>query len=226
MFVSATLEGTVVTAPARKSTRQGVPVANFAVSTKEKTRGPGGVYVDGNMITWVVAAYAELAVQVLDTIRLGQSVVVTGSLSASEPFTGSDGIDRLRIEMRAQSVAPNYSDEGQPPVIVLRGAVASTPELDYGTPVPQVDVDVRTSRFRRGDVADEADVTYWPVSAAGALAERMAEWKPGDAVVVVGTARPLADPPRGVPQVEIWARSAGPELNTREHHPLPPGAAR
>lgn len=219
MFVSATLVGPVVTKPDIRYTTRGVPVANFAISTHPEKA------TEDTMTTWVIAAYASLADEVMANIAEGDSVIVTGTFSASDPFTSADGITRTRIECRAQSVAPALGASVAPAVFALRGTVATVPDLYWegdGSPGPvdaTVELDVRTSRFKRGDAAQEADVTFWPVTAYGDMAVAMADWQVGDSVVVVGEARPLTEVAPDTPQVEILATSAGVDLYPQEAHP-------
>lgn len=204
MFVSATLEGIVVTVPDLRKTSKRVPVANFAIATQDTT--------------WVVAAWADLATEVLDQVQVRDHVQVTGTFADSGQFVGSDGITRTRIEVRAQSVAPNPAEVEQPAVLTLRGTVATEPDTytdDDGRQL--LEVDVRTSRIRRGEDAREADITFWPVTIEHPeLIAQASAWRVGDPVVVTGHARPLVDPPPETPQVEVWARSAGRDLYSQD----------
>lgn len=220
MFVQATLIGSVVTVPDLKATGSGTPVANFGISTKRKAR-QGTQWVDVDVTTWVVKAYGRLAVQAMGAVRLGQSVVVTGMLAAST-WTDRGGVERTRIEMRAQSLALNLADTTAPVTLTLRGSLAGEPQLFHEGPAPLAELEVRTSRIRRtSPVPDEVDVTVWPVTATGDMAERIAEsWTPGMAVVVTGEVRPLPDPGPHAPQLEVWAHSAGQDLVTEETKPV------
>lgn len=212
MFVQTTMVGTVVTPPQHTRTSNRTPVTNFALSTKRKTRNSDGMWVDADVTTWIVHAYGDLAVRVLDTCQIGQSYLVTGSLYANE-WTTPEGVARTRIDMRALSIAPNLGDESDPVRLVLRGTVAEVPEevQDGGTPTI-IETSVRTSRFKRGRADEEADVTYWPVTAMGPMAERMMDWRVGEEVVVIGEARPVDQVEPDSPQVEVWATTAGRDL--------------
>ena len=205
MFVSATLEGRVVIAPDLRKTGKKVPVSNFTVATGQTT--------------WVVAAWSDLAYEVLDKVHEGDHVCVAGTLASSGQFTGADGQTRTRIEVRAQAVALNPAPVAVDLDLTLRGTVATVPDAyeDQGQQV--LEVDVRTSRLRRGGDG-EADVTYWPVTVAGPeLIAHASTWTVGEPVVVVGQARPLSGTEPDVPQVEVWARSVGRDLYPQD---LPP----
>lgn len=205
MFVQGTLVGTVVTEPDRQTTSRGKAAVNLAVSTAEAGAD------DPEAITWLVTAYGEMAEPVTENLTYGDPVIIHGFFVASS-WRDAEGTERTTILVRAQSVALDLIGRRPEVLLTLRGRVVATPRLGTYENQPLAELEVRTSRYKRGDTSDEADITHWPVAAGGAAAERVADWRAGDAVMVVGRARPLADPPPNTPLVEIWVEAAGVEL--------------
>lgn len=223
MFVQTTLVATVVAPPQHNRTNsQRTPITNFAVSTKRKGQNADGMWVDTDVTTWIVHAYGELAVTVLDTCQVGQSYVITGSLYSNR-WTTPEGVARTRIDMRALSIAPNLGEESEPVRLSIRGTVAEVPEEVQDDGPTIAETSVRTSRFKRGRVDEETDITFWPVIATGSMAERMSDWKVGDDVVVLGEARPVEQPEPDSPQVEVWATIAGRDLAPQKTPTSPRG---
>ncbi|MGA8118042.1 MAG: single-stranded DNA-binding protein [Actinocatenispora sp.] len=105
-----TLVGTMVTTPVLNHTRKaGVAVANFRIASTARTFNRDlGRWVDGNTLFLKVACWRRLAENVADSLRRGDPVMVTGSLSA-QSYTAADGTRRWSYELEASAVGPDLT---------------------------------------------------------------------------------------------------------------------
>ncbi|MCT9820269.1 single-stranded DNA-binding protein [Microbacterium sp. W1N] len=81
MSEQITLVGNIATTPERRTTAAGIPIANFRIACSErKFDEQSRAWVDGHTSFYSVSAYRALAEHALASLRLGERVIVTGSL--------------------------------------------------------------------------------------------------------------------------------------------------
>lgn len=98
-----TVVGNVVDNPRMRRTDKGVDVASFRIgSTARWVDRESGQWIDGPKLFVSVSCWRQLAVNVVDSVRRGDPIVVSGRLSTRE--YEKDGQKRVAFEVDAHSV--------------------------------------------------------------------------------------------------------------------------
>ncbi|WP_052593920.1 single-stranded DNA-binding protein [Luteipulveratus mongoliensis] len=99
-----TIVGNVVADPEMRPTRKGEPFASFRIAVNGRKKDPDtGVWLDREASFYSVAAFNALGINVLNCIRKGEPVVVSGDLRVRE-YTGQHGESQRSIEITAEHV--------------------------------------------------------------------------------------------------------------------------
>jgi single-strand DNA-binding protein len=102
-----TIEGNLGADPELRFTPSGAAVANFRVACTERRKNEQTQqWEDGRSIWISVAAWRELAENVVESLHRGDSVIVTGFLYEEE-FTAREGGTRTALKMDAKNVGPS-----------------------------------------------------------------------------------------------------------------------
>lgn len=104
MLPTITLEGRAVADAELRFTPSGVAVANFRVACSESKKRDDGTWEDGERLFVNVAVFREEAEAVVERIRKGVKVTVTGRLYQRE-YETSSGEKRTSLEMKFPTVA-------------------------------------------------------------------------------------------------------------------------
>ena len=98
-----TVIGNITENPRMRRTEHGTDVASFRIaSTARRKDRETGEWVDGNKLYVSVSCWRQLAVNVVDSLRKGDPVVVSGRLSTRE--YEKDGQRRSSFELEANAL--------------------------------------------------------------------------------------------------------------------------
>lgn len=98
-----TVVGTIANVPERRTTANGVAVANFRLATNVRRRDEtSGAWIDGHTNWYTVSAYRGLADHALASLQKGQRVIVSGSFKLRE--WESNGRQGMSAEIDAHSL--------------------------------------------------------------------------------------------------------------------------
>jgi single-strand DNA-binding protein len=123
LSASITLNGRIATVPELRFTQSGKAVTRFTVATSRR-RKVGDQWEDADTTFWSCSAWDQLAEQIVEHLKKGAAVVVTGQ--AFQSNWEKDGEKHSRIEVRVDGAGPNLR---WPPKQAERSAPA-TPEGD------------------------------------------------------------------------------------------------
>jgi single-strand DNA-binding protein len=105
---TVTVVGNVVDNPRMRRTDKGTDVASFRVgSTARWFDRETGQWVDGAKLFVAVSCWRQLAVNVVDSVRRGDPILVSGRLSTRE--YEKDGQKRSSFELEANAVGHDMS---------------------------------------------------------------------------------------------------------------------
>ncbi len=125
-----TVVGNVGAPPRSRVLPSGVVVTDFRLaSTPRRLDRATGTWSDGETLWFAVSCWRLLAEHVVDCVRTGDRVVVTGLLRL-HTWRTEQGEERTRLEVDAQTVGFDLSRSR---VVQDRGA-AATPSPDAGPP--------------------------------------------------------------------------------------------
>jgi single-strand DNA-binding protein len=102
-----TVVGNVATAVKGRKLPSGDAVAKFRVANTARRRGPSGEWVDGDTLFVSVTCWRQLAENVIDSIGVGDPVMVRGRLYTDDYEW--EGKRRTEIKMEAYAVAPDLN---------------------------------------------------------------------------------------------------------------------
>lgn len=157
-----TIIGNVTADPVLRPTKAGEPFATFSVaSTPRRFDKDTGVWLDMATSYYDVAAYYELGINVLNSLKKGQPVLVTGTLQIREYPLSAGGVGysaNVRAEIvghdlrkgssaftrrsRPTLVLDDPDDPAEPSLEGMAGPAADT-EADAGTGIAaSVDADL------------------------------------------------------------------------------------
>lgn len=106
----------------------GVRVANFRLMTQERVFDKAREdWVDGDRMYLRVTCWRKLAENVVESLRQGDQVVVTGRLKLRE-FEGEGGVRQKSLEVEARSVGPD---------LTLHSVMVNRPEWATASPHQQ-----------------------------------------------------------------------------------------
>jgi single-strand DNA-binding protein len=129
---TVTVVGNVVDDPKLRTTGSGWEVAGFRVaSTARRRDAQTGRYVDGDSLFLSVTCWRALASNVAVSVRKGDPVIVTGTLSTRS--WEKDGQKRSSYELEAQAVGPDLARGTAVFRRMPRGAAPSSPDAGSGT---------------------------------------------------------------------------------------------
>lgn len=123
MSAQITLTGRIANDPEMRFTQSGTAITRFTVATSRRRKN-GDQWEDVDTTFWTCTAWDQLAEQVMEHLKKGQAVVVSGQ--AYQANWEKDGEKRSRIEVRVDAAGPNLR---WPPKQADR-AKPSTPEAD------------------------------------------------------------------------------------------------
>jgi single-strand DNA-binding protein len=103
----ATVIGNVATAVKGWKLPNGDAVAKFRVANTARRRGPSGEWVDGDTLFVSVTCWRQLAENVIDSIGVGDPVMVRGRLYTDDYEW--EGKRRTEIKMEGYAVAPDLN---------------------------------------------------------------------------------------------------------------------
>lgn len=107
MSVNVTLEGNLGGDPAMRFTQTGKAVASFSMVTSKKNRLSDGSWGEDTEETWYdVSAWDALGENVVECLRKGHNVIVTGRLYMDR-YTDKEGNTRQSLKVTAYNVAPS-----------------------------------------------------------------------------------------------------------------------
>lgn len=124
MSAPITLNGRLTGDPEMRFTPTGKAIARFTVATSRR-RKVGDQWEDADTTFWICTAWDQLAEQVVEHLRKGAAVVVSGQ--AYQNNWEKDGEKRSRIEVRVDSAGPNLR---WPPKQAERSTTATPPAGD------------------------------------------------------------------------------------------------
>ena len=119
-MIDALIAGRLYGAPAARTTKNGKPFATCKVRVSAR---------DGSAVFLAVVAFADSAVTALLALHEGDSVALTGELTASA-YTDKDGVAKPSLNLLAHSVLTEYH------VARKRKAVAE-PSLPFDDELPR-----------------------------------------------------------------------------------------
>jgi len=103
----ATVIGNVATAVKGWKLPSGDVVAKFRVANTARRRGPSGEWIDGDTLFVSVTCWRQLAENVIDSIGVGDPVMVRGRLYTDDYEW--EGKRRTEIKMEGYAVAPDLN---------------------------------------------------------------------------------------------------------------------
>jgi single-strand DNA-binding protein len=99
-----TFEGNITHDPELRMTQTGISVTNFSLArTPRRYDSTAGEWVDGDTVFMRVNVWRQLAENVVQSLRKGDAVIVTGDL-VQRTFE-VDGVERTMHEITATNVA-------------------------------------------------------------------------------------------------------------------------
>ncbi|GII87096.1 single-stranded DNA-binding protein [Sphaerisporangium siamense] len=104
MSAQITLAGRLASDPEMKFTQSGKAITRFTVVTSRRRKN-GDQWEDADTTFWTCTAWDQLAEQIVEHLRKGAAVVVTGQ--AYQNNWEKDGEKHSRIEVRVDSAGPN-----------------------------------------------------------------------------------------------------------------------
>lgn len=112
-----TMQGNLVSDPQQFSTASGLTVTKFRLaSNSRRFDTTTNAWVDGEAVFMSVSAWRRLGGNVMNSLRKGDTVIVSGRLTFRE-YDDKGGVRRQVYEIDAQSIGP---DLGRFPVQVHR----------------------------------------------------------------------------------------------------------
>ena len=97
------ITGNLTRDPELRYTQSGKPVASFTVADNRRVRDQSGNWVDGNTLFMQCAAWDGLGENVVESLRKGMTVTVTGRLESNE--YESNGMKVRGFELIASDVS-------------------------------------------------------------------------------------------------------------------------
>jgi single-strand DNA-binding protein len=100
-----TVAGNLTADPDLRFTRSGVPVAHFTVASTSRVQdSSSGEWRDGDTLFLRCTVWRQMAQNVVESLRKGTRVVVTGRLQ-QRPYETDDGQKRSALELGADEVS-------------------------------------------------------------------------------------------------------------------------
>lgn len=112
------IEGALTDDPEARFTGSGKCVTNVTLVTRERKRGSGGEWVDGDPTFVDVTVWGKFAENLVESCRKGDMVMAYGNIR-QETWQARDGGNRSKLAMVAEAVGPS-----------LRWNQAKTPRAD------------------------------------------------------------------------------------------------
>ncbi len=105
---AVTIVGNVAKEPILRLTGDGTRVVALRVATNERIHDPAlGAWRDGDTVFWTVSCWRNLGDNVLDSVKVGQPVVVQGKLKVRS--YDKDGVRTSSVEIDAWTVGHDLS---------------------------------------------------------------------------------------------------------------------
>lgn len=138
MLPEISFEGALTTDPEVRFTRNGKAVSNFSLACRERVRGAGGEWTDGDPSFIDVTLWGKPAENLAESARRGDMLVVTGTLK-QEHWETSGGEKRSKLAVTAHAVGVSLTfNEAKTPratgEYVGGGAPAAAPAADDEPP--------------------------------------------------------------------------------------------
>lgn len=106
MQLTMTIEGNLAADPVLRYLEDGTPVANFRVLHTARTKSnTTGEWVDGRTTAVDVTAWRGLAERVMESLRRGDTVTVTGSDPRAEAYLSNNSEARATLRLTASAVS-------------------------------------------------------------------------------------------------------------------------
>jgi len=106
MSANITIEGRLGGDPELRFTKTGKAVASLSVVTSKSSKGQDGKWEESETTWYSVDAWETLGECAVESLRKGQSVIITGRLY-SEKITTKEGKEILLLKVRAYNIGPS-----------------------------------------------------------------------------------------------------------------------
>ena len=106
MSVNVTIEGRLGADPELRFTKSGKAVASLNVVSSKSQKNDDGTWEDTEVTWYSVDAWELLGENAAESLRKGNSVIVTGRLY-SDKFTTKDGRELTSLRVRAFNIGPS-----------------------------------------------------------------------------------------------------------------------
>lgn len=106
MSINVTLEGRLGGDPEIRFTQAGKAVASFSMVTSKSRKQDNGEWLESETTWYRVSAWDSLGENVVESLRKGDMVVVTGRLFM-DTYTDKAGGERQSLKVEAYNVGPS-----------------------------------------------------------------------------------------------------------------------
>lgn len=127
-----TITGNVVADPELRTTANGKSVASFTVVTSKSVKQTDGTWENTDTTFWDVKCWGKTAENVIETLRKGFSVIVSGSAIQENWEDKNTGQKRSKIAITAWNVGVDLKRHSYAVSVIERsdGSFNPTPEND------------------------------------------------------------------------------------------------